>query len=33
MTRKSKKGADTPTVQFDPKLTEVLVPRLLTPER
>lgn len=31
MTRKSKKGADTPAVQFDPKLMEVLVPGPLTP--
>jgi transposase-like protein len=31
MTRKSKKGADTPAVQFDPKLMEALVPGPLTP--
>jgi hypothetical protein len=31
MTRKSKKGADTPEVRFDPKLMEALVPGPLTP--
>lgn len=33
MTRKSKKGAATPAVQFDPKLMEALVPGPLTPEQ
>lgn len=31
MTRKSKKAAATPAVQFDPKLMEALVPGPLTP--
>jgi transposase-like protein len=33
MTRKSKKGAAAPAVQFDPKLMEALVPGSLTPEQ
>jgi hypothetical protein len=31
MTRKRKKGALTPAVQFDPKVMEALVPGPLTP--